>query len=252
MPGPGNTTHFVNARAVHVGEGKPELVALSFERAPAAARSTTDLSEEHLAEEVVATIREPLLVLDYDHCVRLANQSFYRDFRVSHDDVVGRHLTELGDGQWNIPELREQLESILSRDRFFNDFEVEHDFAGIGRRIMLLNARRIDHLRLILLAIEDVTERRRHERQQQMLVSELAHRVQNLLAVMQSLASHTSAGSVEEFRAALIGRLKALGMAHGTLFESRWHKAELEGVLRQLLAPYTEQRRSASVSVGRR
>lgn len=121
-----------------------------------------------------------------------------------------------------------------------SDFEVEHVFSGIGKRIMLLNARRIDHLRLVLLAIEDATERRQQERRQQILVSELAHRVQNLLAVVQSLASQTKAGSVDEFRAALIGRLRALATAPGMLFESRWRKADLEAVLRQIMAPHME------------
>ena len=213
---------------------------VGFDRANSLARTGASLDGEGFADEIVATVREPFLVLDYDHRVRLANQSFYRVFRVSQDEVAGRHLTEVGNGEWDIPELRQRLDEILSQDRAFNDFEVEHKFAEIGKRVMLLNARRIDHLRLILLAIEDVTERRQQERQQQMLVSELAHRVQNLLAVVQSLVSQTRAGSVEEFRTALNGRLRALAMAHGLLFESRWRKGELEAVLRQITEPYME------------
>jgi PAS domain S-box-containing protein len=76
---------------------------------------------------------------------------------------VGRPLYELGNRQWNIPELRRLLEEVLPTDQQFNDFKVEHEFEGIGRRTMLLNGRRLDHVQLILLAVEDITERKRTE-----------------------------------------------------------------------------------------
>ncbi|MEX2374437.1 MAG: HWE histidine kinase domain-containing protein [Dehalococcoidia bacterium] len=240
VPGPGGDPLYVSARALHTEGGKPELIVVEFDQAHAVARTGASQENARIAEEIVATVREPLLVLDYDHCVTLANQSFYRVFRLSREEVAGRHLTEVGNGEWDIPELRQELKSVLGRDRYFNDLEVEHDFAEIGQRTMLLNARRIDHLRLILLAIEDVTERRQQERQQQLVVAELAHRVQNLLAVIQSIASQTRAESADEFRAALIGRLRALAMAYGVLFESGRRTADLEGMLRQIVAPHVD------------
>ena len=117
------------------------------------------------AEGIVETVREPLVVLDADLRVRTANRSFYQTFGVTPGQTEGRLLFELGNRQWDIPRLRELLEEILPRDSHFNDFEVDHEFEGIGRRSMVLNARRLPPAGgrpgLILLAIEDATERRR-------------------------------------------------------------------------------------------
>lgn len=115
------------------------------------------------AESIVDTVRDPLLVLTSDLVVRSANEPFYNDFRVSPDETVGRPIFELGNGQWNIPELRQQLDEVLPDDKQFRDFEVTHKFDQTGERTMLLNGRRLDHVDLILLAIEDVTERKNAE-----------------------------------------------------------------------------------------
>ncbi len=112
-----------------------------------------------LAESIIATVREPLIVMDGDLKVISASRSFYRRFQVAEGDTVGRPLYELGNGQWDIPALRELLETILPRDQSFDDFAVEHDFPAIGRCRMLLNARRVvgaaGEIPLILLAMED-------------------------------------------------------------------------------------------------
>jgi PAS domain S-box-containing protein len=119
------------------------------------------------AESIVETVREGLLVLDADLRVILANRSFYETFKVKPGETEGQLLYDLGDRQWDIPKLRELLEEILPTDTTFDNFEVEHKFKIIGRRVMNLNARRIyreiDETHLILLAIEDVTERKRAE-----------------------------------------------------------------------------------------
>ncbi len=111
------------------------------------------------AESIVSTVREPLLVLDSDLHVRSANRSFYRKFQVEPGETVGRLVYELGSGQWNIPALRELLESILLSNSSFDDFEVQHDFPKLGLKRMLLNARRIESPDgkhgLILLAMEE-------------------------------------------------------------------------------------------------
>jgi PAS domain S-box-containing protein len=122
----------------------------------------------HLDHRIISTIREPLLVLDGALRVISANASFYRTFKVLATETEGRLIYELGNYQWNIPQLRELLTSVLSTDQAFQDFEVEHDFPEIGRRTMLLNARHLSQGKdepnnLILLAIEDVTERKRAE-----------------------------------------------------------------------------------------
>jgi PAS domain S-box-containing protein len=117
------------------------------------------------AEGIVETVREPLVILDSDLCVRIANRAFYQTFCVTPPQTEGRSLFDLGNRQWDIPRLRELLEEVLPRDSYFNDLEVDHDFEGIGRRSMVLNARRLalagGLTGMILLAIEDATDRRR-------------------------------------------------------------------------------------------
>ena len=124
------------------------------------------------ADAIVETIREPLLVLDADMRVQLANKAFYRSFQVMPANTERRRIFELGDGHWDIPSLRTLLEELLPANRALVDYEVEHTFPGIGRRVMVLNAQRIDHVQLILLAIEDITERKRAEREKQQLLSQ--------------------------------------------------------------------------------
>ncbi len=112
---------------------------------------------------IVDTVREGLLVLDFDLRVKAANESFYQTFRVQPEKTVGRLVYELGNDQWDIPKLRRLLEEVLPENKVLNDFEVEHGFEDIGRHVMLLNARQMNRHKLILLAIEDVTERRKAE-----------------------------------------------------------------------------------------
>jgi len=117
------------------------------------------------AESIVDTVREGLVVLDADLRVISANRSFYETFKVKPGETEGQFLYDLGNRQWDIPKLRELLEVILPKDTTFDNFEVAHEFKTIGRRAIHLNARRIyreiDETHLILLAIEDVTERKR-------------------------------------------------------------------------------------------
>ena len=119
------------------------------------------------AESIIATVREPLVVLDTDLRVISANRSFYNTFQVTPEETKGKYIYELGKRQWDIPKLRQLLEEILSKSTFFQDFEVEHTFPVIGQKNILLNARKIvqdgDSPELILLAFEDITERRRAE-----------------------------------------------------------------------------------------
>ena len=118
-------------------------------------------------QSIVDTLREPLLVLDADLRVVSASRAFYQTYRVVPNETEGRLVYELGDGQWDIPALRTLLEDVSPSQRAFDDVEVVHDFPGIGRRIMLLNARKTyqpgNQSKQILLALEDVTERRATE-----------------------------------------------------------------------------------------
>jgi PAS domain S-box-containing protein len=121
---------------------------------------------EDYAQNIVDTVREPLLILDATLRVWSANRAFYQTFHVSSDETEGRLIYELGNGQWDIPELRTLLEDIVPNSSVFDDFELEHTFPAIGRRVMLLNARKLQagqHGDLLVLAMGDVTERKRVE-----------------------------------------------------------------------------------------
>jgi PAS domain S-box-containing protein len=155
---------------------KERLISESVEMRQRVAEETerkrvgkTTRKAEKYAESIVQTVREPLLVLDSDQRVISANRSFYQTFQVTPREVEGKLLYDLSDRQWNIPKLRKLLEEILPKSTVFLDFEIEHEFKTLGRRIMVLNARRIYHetkrMQMILLAIEDITEQKRVERE---------------------------------------------------------------------------------------
>ena len=122
---------------------------------------------DQIYEDIIETIRDPLLILDQDLRVVLASPSFYEFFKVKSEETVGQRIYYLGNKQWDIPKLRELLETILPEKTTFNNYEVEHVFSSIGRRTMLLNARQIKRAmgkeRIILLAIEDITQRKQLE-----------------------------------------------------------------------------------------
>jgi PAS domain-containing protein len=119
-------------------------------------RKRTATRSQEYAESIINTIREPLIALDQDLRVVSVSRSFYEVFKVKPEETVGQLIYDLGNKQWNIPKLRELLETILPQKATFDNYEVEHDFATIGRRIMLLNARQIKRVlgkeQIILLA----------------------------------------------------------------------------------------------------
>ncbi len=129
------------------------------------AREEIVTRSNEFAESIINAVREPLISLDQDLRVVAVSRSFYEFFKVKPEETVGRLIYDLGNKQWDIPKLRELLEAILPEKSSFDNYEVEHDFATIGRRTMLLNARQIERGRgeepIILLAIEDITERKR-------------------------------------------------------------------------------------------
>ncbi len=119
------------------------------------------------AEDIIATVRDPLLVLDAQLRVLTASRAFYRLFGVTPTETEGHTVYELGNRQWDIPELLELLQDIVLQNTAFENYQIERDVPGLGRRKMLLNARRVHHdgaeTDMILLAIEDITDRRRLE-----------------------------------------------------------------------------------------
>jgi two-component sensor histidine kinase len=159
----------------------------------------TDIGDAFaLAQAIVDTVHEPVLVFDKELRVIAASRSFYSAFKVSPQDTQGRLLSELGDGQWDIPKLRLLLEKIIPEHGVMEDYEVEHEFPGVGHRTMRLNARQVFYEggaeTTILLGMEDITGRRALERekeellkQKDVLLEELQHRVANSLQIIASI-----------------------------------------------------------------
>jgi two-component system CheB/CheR fusion protein len=188
----------------------------------------------HYAESIVETAPTPLLVLDADLRVVSANPAFYSTFQVSAGETLQRLIYDLGNGQWNIPSLRTLLTAVLERSENFSNQEIEHTFETIGKKTMLLSGRRVDEAQLILLAIEDISERKRNEAHQNLLMHELNHRIKNALAVAQAMASQTlrNSASLEEFEITFQGRLAALAQAHGLLLKRDWTRVNLAQLIR--------------------
>jgi two-component system, cell cycle sensor histidine kinase PleC len=178
----GRRIMLLNARQIQRVMGKEGVILLAIEditerreienglektRKELEATKISEDEASEFAESVINTVREPLISLDQDLRVVTVSRSFYEVFKVKPEETVGQLIYDLGNKQWNIPRLRELLETILPQKTTFDNYEVEHDFANIGRRIMLLNARQIHRVlgkkRIILLAIEDITERREIE-----------------------------------------------------------------------------------------
>src|SRR6185436_7003950 len=162
----GRRVMLLNARKLIAGN-HGELLVLAMEDVTERRRAEADLKAiGTYAQDIVDTVREPLLMLDTTLRVQSANRAFYQTFHVSPEETENHLIYELGNGQWDIPDLRTLLEDIVPKSSVFSDFELAHDFPAIGRRVMLLNARQLlagSHAELLVLAMEDVTERRRAE-----------------------------------------------------------------------------------------
>jgi signal transduction histidine kinase len=148
---------------MHPGEAEVPHIETIRTTPPSGVLSDVPAAQQLLLD-ILDTVREPLIVLDHEFRVTQANRSFFRTFLVEPKDTIGTVVFELGDGQWDIPAIRELLREKLAVEPEINDFDVDNVFPGIGRKIMQINARRVTQVpglpRLILVAIEDVTERR--------------------------------------------------------------------------------------------
>jgi two-component sensor histidine kinase len=178
------------------------------------------LRSEHVqAQGIIDTLEEPLLVVDQAGCVLTGNRGFFETFSVGRDDTVGCNLFALGNGQWDIPELRRLLNEIIPKSAAIVAYEVKADFPAIGRRTMLVSARRLVHAdnnsTSVLVLFEDVTDSRRKEREKDILLAETRHRMKNLLGIIRVLATRTAVDdrSGAEYRDAFLGRLEAVERA---------------------------------------
>lgn len=153
--------------------------------------------DPELTEAIVSTLREPIIVLDKNLRVIVANRAFYDTFNVDYQHVQGKVFYELGDGEWDIPTLRTLLDQIIPQKTTVEGYEVEHKFPRLGTRIMIINARAIkfDNRRQnVFLSISDVTEQRKTVRdkerlmlQKDTLLKEMRHRIANSLQLIASV-----------------------------------------------------------------
>ncbi len=192
---------------------------------------------------IVDTIADPMVVLDSSLCVQNASRSFFETFQVFRDETIGQRLTDLGNGQWNIPELQRLLGDVIPKSTAVINYEVTHDFPSIGRRTMLLTARTLFHpdgaSHSLLLVFSDATDRMARDRAKDMLFGELRHRMKNLLGVVQSLARQTpiEGRTAEEYRDSLLGRLGALIDSEDLAFAEQGELG-VEQLLERTFAPY--------------
>ena len=233
FPTLGRRTMHLNGRRIIADSPRPELILLAISDVTDVEKALFELEgQREYTDKLINSLRESIIVLGWDLRVKHANGPFYKGFKVNPAETEGRLIYELGNGQWNIPALRTLLEEILPKEGSFDDFEVMHEFETIGHRHMLLNARRLDHLDLIVLAIEDVTERDASYRRQRVLASEMSHRVKNILALVNSIAAQTArkSRSLDDFQQAFHGRLAALARSHGQWLADELQVADLRGI----------------------
>jgi PAS domain S-box-containing protein len=184
----GNVTHFIGVQN-DITRRKEAESALRQERDNLEARveeRTHDLKESEIyLESIVETIRESLLVLDSDLKILSVNDHFCRFFKVSEKEITGKVITEMGEGRWNIPELVNLLKNVLPHNNPFENFELGYDFPSIGNKLLVLNARQVTHKGKyqdrILLAIEDITERRAIEQRKEDFISIASHEMKTPL-----------------------------------------------------------------------
>ncbi|MCA1776813.1 MAG: PAS domain-containing protein [Loktanella sp.] len=202
----------INAR--QVPEHDPDVILLAIDDITRQEDLLAQLEwQKELAEETIDASPVPFLVLGEDFKVQNANETFYDSFKIDREQTIGRLVFELGNNQWDIPKLRELLEDVIPKNDTVDDFEVEHDFENIGHRVMVLNARRIDHLQLILLSI-DLTAHRVIERTQ----LEDAERRSFTLELIDRMREETDAGPLIDVTcAALSHRLGADQVFYGEI-----------------------------------
>ncbi|RYE30495.1 MAG: PAS domain S-box protein, partial [Sphingobacteriaceae bacterium] len=178
----GQVTHFIGIQNDVSRRKKAELELIyqkqEMEKRIEQRTKTIKESEEYLAS-IISTVRESLIVLDKSHHVLSVNDHFLKTFKVSLNETIGKVLYDLGNGQWNIEKLKQMLQDVLPTNNPVEGYEVEHDFPHIGKKLMLVNAHRIElegeYKDRILIAIEDITERREIERRKDDFLSIASH-----------------------------------------------------------------------------
>ncbi len=218
FPTIGQRTMLVNARKIFSPGDNDGSILLAIE----------DVSEERaarkeskrnwqLTQSIVDTIRDPLVVLENDLTIVTASKAFLTIFGSTQAETFGRRVSELGQHQWDVPALRHLMDKVLPENKPIENFEIEDDFPGLGRRVFNLNARKIsqpgNHAHRMLLVFEDITDRKQRERDAQMLTNEISHRIKNNLQIVVGLIAYEIKWSI----AASVPGLKAMQARIGAI-----------------------------------
>jgi PAS domain S-box-containing protein len=192
FPTIGQRTMLVNARKIS-RPGKHDgsiLLAIEDVSDVLAARAESKRNWQ-LTQSIVDTIPDPLVVLEFDMTIVMASRAFLTMFGSTAAKTRGRRISELGQHQWNVPALRHLMDKVLPENKPIENFEIEDDFPGLGRRVFNLNARKItqpgNHAHRLLLVFEDITDRKQRERDAKMLTNEISHRIKNNLQIVVGL-----------------------------------------------------------------
>jgi PAS domain S-box-containing protein len=224
----GRRTMLVNARKIFRPGDHDGYILLAIEDVSGerAARAESRRNWQ-LTQSIVDTIRDPLVVLEHDMTIVTASKAFLTMFGITAAETRGRRFSELGQHQWDVPALRQLMEKVLPEDKPIESFEIEDDFPGLGRRVFNLNARKIwqpgNHTHRMLLAFEDITDRKQRERDAQALTNEISHRIKNNLQIVVGLIAYearsTAAPCVQGYKA-MQARIGAIAQLYDLISQS--------------------------------
>jgi PAS domain S-box-containing protein len=228
FPTIGRRTMLVNARKIFSPGDHDGSILLAIE----------DVSEERaarkesnrnwlLTQSIVDTIRDPLVVLENDMTIVTASKAFLTIFGSTEAETNGRRVSELGEHQWDVPALRHLMEKVLPENKPIENFEIEDNFPGLGRRVFNLNARKIsqpgNHAHRMLLVFEDITDRKQRERDALVLTNEISHRIKNNLQIVVGLigyeAKRTATPCVQGYKA-MQARIGAIAQLYDLISQS--------------------------------
>ncbi len=198
---------------------------------------------------IVDTIQAPLVVLDADYRIVGANKAFFSDFLMTRGEMMGVSLFAVDEGRWDIPELRRLLSEVIPKSAAIVGYEIETELSRTGKRLISLSARRLSHpddnSTSLLLQFDDITDTRHADTARDMLLEETRHRMRNLLAMISSLAQQTRTRdrTAEEYRDALLGRLKAMLESQDWAGDKDRIAGDLETTIRRMLDGHGETAR---------
>jgi PAS domain S-box-containing protein len=202
------------------------LDAVMLRRAKEAAEAESKLAWQ-LAQCIVDTIRDPLVVIEHDMTIVTASKTFLTMFGISEAEAHGRRVSELGQRQWDVPALRDLMARVLPENKPIESFEIEDDFPGLGRRVFSLNARKIsrpgNHVHRMLLVFEDITDRKQRERDAEMLANEISHRIKNNLQLIVGLIAYEARSTAQPYvqgYAAMQARIGAIAQLYDLISQS--------------------------------